>query len=289
MEPSVCVSPPCGGLYVKGDVQQMVLSSESGQQVIRLEMRTAPLSRRYMRIEINPDTKAVTVFWNCNSSATACGSSASFGSNTFNGVFYMSGSVTYATDGAGNPDPSVPSGLWGVLNSRMRLTIAAEQDISITDVLVYEAPPAGPGHNTANVLGLYAKNGNVNVIGAITSTRTGGVGSNDMYIDGVVLAPNGRFQVTDIGSLPDLGNLYHLGGTVQGQFGAFGQFIPDLRGYGRVMTYDWRLRSNVSPPFFPLTDRYTAVRWSPSGTSQGPFANGDPLYDRPQWEEMVGL
>ena len=72
MTPPVCASPPCGGIYIKGDVQQMVLSSESDQQVIRLEMQTAPPGRRFMRAEINPDTKAVTVYWNCDSSATTC-------------------------------------------------------------------------------------------------------------------------------------------------------------------------------------------------------------------------
>jgi hypothetical protein len=278
MQPSVCAAPPCAGVYIKGDVQQMVLSSESDQQVIRLEMQTAPPGRRFLRVEINPDTRAITVHWNCDSSATTCTSSAALGANMFNGVFYVSGSITNATDGTGHPDPSVPSGLYGTVNRRMRLTIAAEQHINITDVLVYEAPPAGPGHNTANVLGLYAVNGDVNMIGPLTP--------DNLYIDAVVLTPRGRFQVTNIGDIPDKGNLYHLGGTVQGTFGAFGQFVPDLRGYGRVMTYDWRLRSNVSPPFFPLTDRYTAVRFP---SQESVFVNGDPLYDRPQWEEMVGL
>ncbi|MDR7417484.1 MAG: hypothetical protein QN178_01080 [Armatimonadota bacterium] len=287
MTPPICAAPPCGGIYVQGDVQQMVLSSENDQQVIRLEMRSAPPSRRFMRVEINPDTRAVTVFWNCDRNATICQTSAALGANTFNGVFYVNGSITYATDGAGNPDSGASSGLYGVVNRRMRLTIAAEQNISITDVLVYEAPPAGPGHNTVNVLGLYARTGDVNVIGEITATRTGPVANNPMYVDAVVLAPNGRFQVTGIANLPDLGNLYHLGGTVQGTFGAFGQFVPDLRGYGRVMTYDWRLRSNVSPPFFPLTDRYAAPipRF---GSQEAVFINGDPLYDRPEWEEVVG-
>jgi hypothetical protein len=54
------------------------------------------------------------------------------------------------------------------------------------------------------------------------------------------------------------------------------------------MTYDWRLRSNVSPPFFPLTEIYTAVRWQGGGGS-AVWTNGDPLYNRPEWEEMVGL
>jgi hypothetical protein len=274
-----CSVPPCNaGVYIRGDVQQMALLNENNLQVIRVTTQTNPDPlRQNMKVIIDPVTKAVTLCWNFIGpdpglgSCAGWGNSQSYAAGTFNGVVYVSGSIT------SDPDPNASTGLYGIVNRQMRLTIAAENEIRITDQLVYEAPPAGPGHNPLNVLGLYAVNGNVTIAGSLTP--------NDLYIDAVILSPAGRFWVEGWNTLAPRGNVYSLGGSIQGLFGAFGGFSPDT-GYGRVMTYDWRLRSNVSPPFFPLTDIYTAVRW-PNPASV--WSNGDPLYNRPEWEEMVGL
>ncbi|MGH2403437.1 MAG: hypothetical protein ACRDGN_03130, partial [bacterium] len=142
---------------------------------------------------------------------------------------------------------------------------------------VYEDPPAGPGDNPINVLGLWSRADNITVAGAVAP--------DNLYIDSAVLSPAGRFWVDGWDTLPLKGSLYFLGGTVQDTFGAWGGFNPDT-GYARSMIYDWRLRSNVSPPFFPQTDVYTAVRIP---NPHAVFAFGDELYTRPIWEEMVGL
>lgn len=270
-----CGTPACGGLYVNGNVDGMVLSSEGNMQVIRLTVNSDPNpARRNMKIVIDPATKAVTTCFPMNPATGECDTgpvtTRNYGPNTFNGVIYVNGSILSTLDG-------VSRGLYGMVNRQMRLTIAAEQEIRITADLVYEAPPAGPGHNPVNVLGLYSVNSNVTVHGAVAP--------DNLNIDAVVLAPNGRYWVEGWNSLPDKGFLRTLGGSIQGTFGAFGGFMP-ATGYGRLMTYDWRLRANVSPPFFPLTETYTAPRWQ---TPSPWFADGDPLYDRPQWEEMVGL
>ncbi len=275
-----CGSVGCGGIYVKGDVQQMVLISENNRQEILLSVATDPVAaRRNFRISIDPMTKEIVTYWNYQACAdpdpvAAChwgASRSTYGAGVFNGVIYVNGAIL------SNPDPSASSGLYGIVNKSMRMTIAAQQEIRITDQLVYEAPPAGPGHNPVNVLGVYSVTSNVTIDGNLTNY--------DTYVDAVVLAPTGKFWVDGWNSIiPPKGNVYSLGGTVQGTFGAFGGFGP-LSGYGRVMTYDWRLRSNASPPFFPLTDIYTAVRWpSPAAV----FTAGDVLYDRPQWEEIGG-
>lgn len=67
---------------------------------------------------------------------------------------------------------------------------------------------------------------------------------------------------------------------MQASFGEWGGFDVDgnLTGYGRNMTYDQRLESNVAPPFFPLTNLYAAPRWP---------RFDDLLYDRPLWQELV--
>jgi hypothetical protein len=286
-----CPSPPCAaGIYIRGDVQQMVLSSEGGKQVIRITTSTAPdrngQNRQNAKIIIDPITKSVTACWafvgpDGGADCSGWGSSAVYSSLIFNGVVYVSGSITY------DPDPSASTGVHGMVNQDTALTIAAENDISITGHLVYEIPPVAQGHNPANVLGLWAVTGQVTIEGALTP--------HDLYIDAAILAPSpismpspgqGGFWVRGWNSLPVRGNIYHLGGTVQGRFGAFGGFSPDT-GYGRVMTYDWRLRSNIAPPGFPRLPTLAAPRprWpSPADV----FQTGDPLYDRPQWEEMVG-
>jgi hypothetical protein len=262
-----CGTPGCGGIYVKGNVTQMVLVSNGNLQEIYVSVQSpGDPAKANVRLVIDPVTRSVTEYWGANWS-----NSQSWPPGTFNGIFYVSGSIT------SNSDPSVSSGLYGVVNRSMRLTIATEGEMRITDHLVYEAPPAGPGHNPTNVLGLYSATADITLVGALTP--------NDLYVDAAVLSPNGRFWVEGWDTLAPKGSVYFLGGTVQGTFGAFGGFNPST-GYGRVMTYDWRLRSNVSPPFFPQTDIYTAVRWPSQALV---FASGDALYDRPQWEETAGL
>jgi hypothetical protein len=276
-----CGSPNCGGIYIQGDVQQMALSSEGGMQVIRITTLGAPSpAQQNMKIIVNPLDRSVTTcsgFVGPDSTGNSCGGWATtrtYPADTFNGVIYVSGSIT-----SDDANPGASSGLYGIVNASAKITIAAENEIRIADQLVYEAPPAGPGHNPSNVLGLYSVNGNVTIAGSLTP--------NDLYVDAVILAPNGRYWVDGWNTLTGKGNVYALGGSVQGTFGAFGGFSP-LTGYGRVMTYDWRLRSNVSPPFFPLTEIYTAIRWDGTTTS-AIWVNGDALYNRPEWEEMVGL
>ena len=262
-----CGTPECGGIYIKGTVTQMVLVNSGGTQEIYITVQSpGDPNKANLRLVIDPITKSITEYW-----GPGWSSSQSWPAGTFNGVMYVNGAIM------SNPDPTVSSGLYGVMDQAMRLTIATEGEMRITDHLVYEAPPAGPGHNPTNVLGLYSATSDITIVGALTP--------NDLYVDAAILSPTGRFQVEGWDTLAPKGSVYFLGGTVQGTFGAFGGFSPST-GYGRVMTYDWRLRSNVSPPFFPQTDIYTAVRWPSPAVI---FTNGDALYDRPQWEETAGL
>jgi hypothetical protein len=261
-----CGAPGCGGIYIRGDVAELALASSGGHQEIFVTVDApADPARAKMRIVLEPITRAVTTYW-----GPGWSSSRAYPAGTFNGVLYVSGSIT------SNADPAVSSGLYGVVNRQMRLTIAAHGEMRITDHLVYEAPPAGPGDDPANVLGLYSVSSDVTLVGALAPT--------DLYIDAAVLAPSGRFWVEGWDRIPPRGNVYFLGATVQRSLGAFGGFGPQS-GYGRVMTFDRRLRSTVSPPFFPQSGVYTAIRWPAAGAA---FPDGDALYDRPAWEELIG-
>ncbi len=279
-----CPVAPCG-IYIQGNVYQMVLRSESGRQVILLTMARPynpadPLSlsdpaQRDQKIIIDPTTATVQRCWTRSGSDPGNGDCAGWASSrtysgwTFNGVVFVNGAIT------SDSNPAASSGLYGMINRNTRLTLAVDNEIRITDHLVYETPPAASGHNPINVLGLWSRNGNVTIVGALTP--------NDVYVDAAVLAPNGTFWVDGWNVPPARGSVYFLGSTVQLTFGPFGGFGPDT-GYGRVMGFDWRLSSDVMPPFILRSPFFTSMR-----SSSTIFGNGDPLYDRPAWEELVGI
>jgi hypothetical protein len=261
-----CGTSGCGGIYIRGTVSRLVLAVESGLQVIYVRVPgaadpTPSTPGRDIKIVLDPAASEVRTYWG---PGWACGPSGAY-CRTYrgvrlNGVLYIDGALT----GGG-----VGLGLYGIVQQETALTIAANNDIEITDHLVYQRPPAGPGDNPGNVLGLWSRRGNVTIVGQYAP--------NNLYIDAVVLTPSGKFWVRGWDTLRDKGTIFFLGSTVQRVYGEFGGFDP-LTGYGRAMTYDWRLRSNVSPPFFPLTPGYTAIR-----TPGIP----DPLYDKPDWEEVL--
>jgi len=278
----VYVMDACGasscGIYIQGDVQQMVLRSENGRQVILLTIGTSwDSAQRNQKIIVDPATGTVQRCWMLSGSDPGMGDCAGWASTrsyvglTFNGVMFINGSITSDSNPAGS------SGLYGMVNRNTRLTLAADREIRITDHLIYETPPAAPGHNPINVLGVWSRSGDVTIVGALTP--------HDVYIDAVILAPNGRFWVEGWNLPPARGNVYFLGSTVQNTFGAFGGFNPDT-GYGRVMGFDWRLSSDVRPPHIPKAQHFTSVRLPSDAWI---FAHGDPLYFRPEWEEVIGI
>ncbi len=268
-----CGRPRCGGVYVRGDVSELALSSEGGLQIARIRVPTDPVpARRTVKLSLDPATGAVTVYWDHRGN-DAWARSHSYPSGTFNGLIYVSGAI--ASDPRGGS-----GGLYGVVGHGTRLTVAAARDIEITDHLVYEWPPGGPGPWPQAVLGLLSVAGNVTIDGALAP--------HDLYLDASILAPAGRLWVRGFDSIPLRGRVYLLGAVLVGRMGAFGLFDPlagPVRGYGRFMAYDWRLRSSASPPFFPVAGSYTSARGARLSSL---CAGGDPLYDRPHWEEIVG-
>jgi hypothetical protein len=282
LQPGVYVMDACGapscGIYIQGDVLQMVLRSENGVQVILLTMGSSwDPDQRNQKIIIDPSSGLVKRCWMLSGVDPGTGDCLGWTSTriyhgvAFNGLVYINGAITSDANPAGS------SGLYGMVNRNTRMTLAADGEIRITDHLVYETPPAGPGHTPTNVLGLWSRNGNVTIVGALAP--------NDVYIDAAVLAPRGSFWVDGWNAPPVRGNVYFLGSTLQLNYGAFGGFNPDT-GYGRVMAFDWRLASDTAPPHIPRSQYLRSIRW-PSDASI--FVGGDTLYDRPKWEELAGM
>jgi hypothetical protein len=267
-----CATPSCGGIFVKGSgpgapaLLNLVLTVEGGRQVIYMRHATLPSANRRFII-LDATTTRVCLppdFTSCSNV-----------SKGFNGIIYVEGNIRSSAD--------PQSGLYGIVHRNQRLTIAADGEIRITDHLVYEQPPNSASDPVPNILGLYAwcsdgggtpcSERNVTVVGADTP--------NNLFVDGAVLAPWGKFWVQGWDTLPDKGGLRFLGGVAQKHFGEWGGFNPNLvppeTGYDRLMTYDRRFMTNNAPPFFPLADVYVAPRWP-----RFPF---DILYDRPLWGE----
>lgn len=268
-----CGGAQCGGIFVKNAgpgapaLLNMVLTVEGGRQVIYMRHATLPSANRKFTIVDATRTRVCSnppAFDNCSDVDKG-----------FNGIIYVEGDITSSAD--------PQSGLYGIVHRNQRLTIAADGEIRITDHLVYEQPPNSASDPVPNILGLYAwcsdsggtpcSQRDVTVVGADTP--------NNLFIDGAVLAPWGKFWVERWDTLPDKGGLRLLGGVAQRQFGEWGGFNPDLvppeTGYDRLMAYDQRFKFNNAPPFFPLAPVYVAPRWP-----RFPF---DILYDRPLWGE----
>ena len=263
-----CGNPICGGIFVQGNVSNLVLGIQSGKQTIIVT--TASTSKMYI-LDSSTDTRECT-------GPPSYATCTSMGKG-FNGMIFVNGSITR---NIGNPN----TGLYGTVQQDTRLTIAADGEIFITDHVVYESPPTGPNDPIQNVLGIYSWCSTPPVCSNRNVTIDGQLAPDDLYIDASVLAPWGQFWVSGWDTLSNKGTLHFLGGTVQSTFGPWGGFTVDAfgnitgyTGYGREMTFDQRFLTNNAPPFFPLTNQFTAPRY--------PRLTPDPLYDRPLWEEIT--
>jgi hypothetical protein len=267
-----CANPSCGGIFIQGNVANMVLAVESGKQTITIIHNNGAVPARKFIIDSATDTRECTG----PPSYATCVSKG----KGFNGMVFTKGAILYT---AGNPT----TGLYGTVQRDTRLAIAADGQMVITDHLVYEVPPTGGNDPIPNVLGLYSWCSTPPTCPARNVAVDGALAPNDLFIDASVLAPWGQFYVIGWNTLPDSGTLHFLGGTVQDSFGAWGGFQTDpmgnvigYTGYGREMTFDARFLTNNAPPYFPLTTQYAAPRY--------PRLTPDPLYDRPLWEELTG-
>lgn len=280
-----CGNPTCGGIFVQGDVNNLVLCVSGAPAC-----PAGPGGSGRQHIVITRGSQQVMYVLDSSTNTQECTGPPAFSTCTdkgkgFNGMIFVNGSILRTVS---NPN----TGLFGTVQKDTRLTIAADGRIFITDHLVYQSPPdpSNPYDPTRNVLGVYAWcSANPPTVGNCPSrnvTIDGALTPNNLFVQASVLAPWGKFWVQGWNTLPDKGTLRFLGGTVQADFGEWGGFLTDAFGkvigytaYGRGMTYDTRFLTNNAPPFFPLTNQYAALRY--------PRLNPDPLYDRPLWEELT--
>jgi hypothetical protein len=156
--------------------------------------------------------------------------------------------------------------LAGTLQRDAQVTIAATNDIIITNNVVYETYAAGStpsAEGTTNLLGLLSWNGNV---------RMGTAAPNDISVHATVMTPTGEFRVDSYNSGAPRGTATVLGGVIENTYGPFGTFGSATTGYGRNFVYDTRMRKGMSPPYFPTIARVIT-------TVTG-------LNERPNWQQL---
>jgi hypothetical protein len=159
---------------------------------------------------------------------------------SFNGVFYVNGSVT----------------LRGVLDGR--LTIAASDDIQISDDIVYRGSEVNELlPDCDDMLGMVA--------GDEIVVLNNAANSDNCVIHGHMMALD-NFSAQYYNSGSPRGDLVVRGGIVQrcrGPVGTgyiSGNQVLIMTGYAKDYCYDWRLRESP-PPGYLLTGCYTRVAW----------------------------
>ncbi|MDR7414940.1 MAG: DUF4900 domain-containing protein [Armatimonadota bacterium] len=255
--------PLLGGIYVQGDLRSLTISNcppgtpgypycpASGTD--RAYYRFEHANGQVVTVEIDRVTNRTTVTnpsWPDPQTRTFQGVPKGFqGSDIFPNatVIYVHGRIG---TGSGN-------GLWGQVEEREQVMIAARGDVYITNHLRYERPPNiyDPTDNPTNILGLYTPRGRIRI-----PTGT----PNDLVLQGVFMA--GQPGVDDgvrseqvvegLCGRPAQGKLNLLGGLISEYAGVSGCADSGGRlvsGYADNYRYDRRLSRGFAPPYFPTT------------------------------------
>lgn len=239
-----------GGIYINGDVSSLTLSTNNGNQIIKITQGTKTLTF----------TESAAGSWSVND-----GSTSKLLSNDFNGAIYVNGAVSNLSgDGTNNPDIAADS----------QITLAATGDVTVKQSITYtEDPKTNPfGENVFGVLttgGNIIADGPVNqdliMSGSYMATGTGkGLTSAKNPTNGSFINKGSVLDTTTNTSRPP--QIKIIGGeivdsalaTISGSTGP---------GYDTNFQYDRRFREGLTPPFFPLEEK-----WAGDASS---FADGD--------------
>ncbi|GGS17049.1 DUF4900 domain-containing protein [Deinococcus knuensis] len=202
----------------------------------------------------------------------------------FNGVIHVSGNV-----GSLNAGPNAASG--AAIAPFAGVTLAADGDIDITSDLRYADPPCSGAHtrnpdgtvtpapctnlNAQNILGIYASQGNVNLIrpGNGKATELG----NNPTIHAVLMAGQGAVQVDGYNTGGALGSVNLIGGVIENYYGAFGTTSGDVQqtGYSRNFVFDPRTLAGLRPPYFPTAETWTVGLYDGATPVAEPRLRGD--------------
>ncbi len=278
------------GLYIMGDVDQMVLSAD-------------PVGNRQI-IKITQGKQVTTVMIDMDAGTTTI--DAGNGAQTLRGVpldrslgrqdnrsaasLYVHGDIKSiqgpGRNGEGNPIPAIDSNFAITVTAGGRLSENLSRPVSggnltITGDLTYETPvvnAAGEAINqdAQNVLGLFAAGGNIII-------PSDGRAPNNLTVHGslaafemtgeqgeVLTGPNGRpyggrirSDVVNYEGMPNRGRFTLVGGAQTSNYDNLGVYDGDFHGYQYRGVWDARYDNNMSPPFYP---GYVVDTGGPTGT-----------------------
>ena len=257
-----------GGMYIKGDVDQVKLCSNSGNnnlQIIGIKQGSTTTTFQEntdgtwsVRVKSNG-----TVSCNVSSSSNTNGSEVKKLGGKFNGMVYVDGKVAdLSGDGSDAAD----------ISKNSKITLTAAGDVTIKQDLTYTEDPQTVA-NAKNVLGIYSSGGSVlvdgpsnkdlNIHASIMASKSGeGFGATHWdQVIGTVAGQKVRINL--------------LGGVIEDQSQTVGTI--GNAGYARNYKYDPRFKNGYAPPFYPeqvdgITSS-TIVSWTssvtPFGTQRG--------------------
>jgi len=221
------------GIYVKGDAT-IAMGVDAGENAL-------------YTITQGGTTKIITVDYDNNQTTIqTVGNGTETYSSIPDGVDDL-GVIIY-TDGAVNS-------LAGTVQYQSEVTIASQDDVVITDNILYSDFTPGPPPNATgydNLLGVLSWGGDV---------RVGTSCPNDVNVHATIMARSGVFTVDNYFSPPPRGTLTLLGGVITQFYGAFGTFWgsgQQRSGYGRNFVYDSRMAEGEAPPYFPSMRAFIA-------------------------------
>lgn len=264
------------GIYVMGNADQVQLAADptGNRQTIKITQ-----GGKVTTVTVDMDAGTTTIETD-GSSRTLRGipldRSLARRDNRSAASVYVYGDVNSLTgpgrDGEGRPIPAIDSNFAVTVTAGGRLSGDPRRPVeggslTITGDITYETPvvnSAGQPINqdAANVLGIYAAGGNIN----IPST-----GPNNLEVHASmaafelktpegesVLAPNGRpfggrirSDVLNYRSTPNKGNFVLVGGAQSSNYDNLGVYDGEFHGYFYKGVWDARYDQNQSPPFYP--------------------------------------
>jgi hypothetical protein len=232
-----------GGVYVYGDATVNLGLDGSDRQV--------------MTVVQGATTKTITIDKAANQTIVKIGSASP---TTYTGI----------PDGVSNIGPLLYvkgniTSLQGTVQSGTKMTISSQNDIVIKNNVTYETftpssgtpgtagyvPPSAEGAD--NLLGILSWEGDVRIASSAP---------DDIQIHATIMAKQGVLGVDDYDTIDPKGTATILGGVITNNYGAFGTFNSSsgalVSGYGRNFTYDTRMETAATPPYFPTMNTFIA-------------------------------